>query len=131
MLNVCLSDLDTRNLLASKSPWHNALAVVREEREKSITAFGAVLIAAARGIDGLADRRCKDLSGGERRRLALVRALAIQPQVLLLDEPFADLDEDGINMVCDALAEASKATILVASPVSPPDRLGMRVFSLQ
>jgi ABC-type nitrate/sulfonate/bicarbonate transport system ATPase subunit len=82
------------------------------------------------GIDGLADRQCDDLSGGEKRRLALVRALAIQPQVLLLDEPFADLDEDGIHTVCDALDEASLATILVASPVPLPDRLGMRVFAL-
>jgi len=83
------------------------------------------------GIDRLADRPCDQLSGGEKRRLALVRALAIQPQLLLLDEPFADLDQDGIDTVCDALDEASGATILMASPVPLPERLSMRVFSLR
>lgn len=44
------------------------------------------------GIDHLANKRIVELSGGEQQRVALARAIITEPEVLLLDEPFSQLD---------------------------------------
>jgi energy-coupling factor transporter ATP-binding protein EcfA2 len=82
------------------------------------------------GIEHLVHRRCAHLSGGERRRLALARAFAIGAELLLLDEPLADLDQEGIDTVCRAISKASRSTILISSPVPLPDELTVQTYRI-
>ena len=56
-----------------------------------------------------------DLSGGERRRLQLVRLLMAEPNVLLLDEPTNDLDIDTLRRLEDLL-DGLAGTVIVVSP---------------
>jgi thiamine transport system ATP-binding protein len=62
----------------------------------------------------LAHRNVADLSGGEARRIALVRALAPRPQVLLLDEPLAGLDKQTHDSLMTDLARVLKETATTA-----------------
>ena len=69
------------------------------------------------GLEPLADRYPHTLSGGEQQRIALLRALAPRPRVMLLDEPFSGLDESLRQQLrletLELLKRSSAATLIV------------------
>lgn len=85
------------------------------------------------GLDErLASRRARELSGGERRRLELLRALVTEPRVLVLDEPLAGVDPGGavkIGEVIRGAADAGAAVLIadhrVREALGFSDRAGL------
>lgn len=69
-------------------------------------------------LEGFSRRFPSEISGGERQRVAVARALANNPSVLLADEPTASLDEENCEVVINAFKRANKefgATVVIAS----------------
>jgi tungstate transport system ATP-binding protein len=82
-------------------------------------------------IGELAGRSARKLSGGEARRVALARALVVEPEVVLLDEPFASLDAPTRQAITDdlerTLRERGTAAILVTHDAGEALRLADRI----
>ena len=74
--------------------WENAaLGLLMEGARRTDARRAALAMLERVGLDGAADRSLKVLSGGQRRRLGLARCLLGDPDLMLADEPTADLDE--------------------------------------
>lgn len=80
----------------------------------------------------LVDARAKRLSGGEQQRVALARALVLRPEVLILDEPTANLDPHNIRIIEGLLREQCEQTtvIMVTHNIFQAKRLADRVAFL-
>ncbi|WP_087658485.1 ATP-binding cassette domain-containing protein [Caballeronia terrestris] len=80
------------------------------------------------GLNG--DARSGSLSGGMRKRVALARALVVQPDVLLLDEPTNHLDFDGIRWLEDLLVTLRTGLLFITHDRAFLDRVATRIVEL-
>ncbi len=91
----------------------------RERSERWLARFG---------VAAMADRSPRTLSGGEAQRVSLARAFALEPEILLLDEPFSALDRPARDAITDdlarALAETGVTTLIVTHDRDEAARLG-------
>lgn len=73
---------------------------------------------AALGVDALAARKPRQLSGGQAQRVALARAVLLHPKVILADEPTASLDDEAARdalALLQATAQQAGATLVIAT----------------
>ena len=86
------------------------------------------------GLDQFRNARPSELSGGMRQRAALIRTLALNPELLLLDEPFSALDYQTRLQVCDdvyrIIRKEKKTIILVTHDLSEAISMADRVLIL-
>ena len=86
------------------------------------------------GLDKFRNARPSQLSGGMRQRAALIRTLALQPELLLLDEPFSALDYQTRLSVCEdiyrIIKKEQKTAVLVTHDLSEAISMADRIFVL-
>jgi len=90
-------------------------------------------VLAATGLDGLAHRGARQLSVGEQQRLALARAWALRPQVLLLDEPAASLDPGAsraLETAIRAIREDGTKIVMTTHDMAQARRMANEVLFL-
>lgn len=100
----------------------------KEARAQALRALERV------GLLALAQRNAKALSGGQQQRLALARAWALRPDVLLLDEPTASLDPAAkreVEALMAEFAEAGMTLIFSSHNLGQVKRLASRVIYLE
>jgi ABC-type sulfate/molybdate transport systems ATPase subunit len=104
-------------------------------RSAGLDRAGAQALLQSVGLGGLERRRPGQLSGGEQQRLAIVRALAGRPAVLLLDEPFSSVDRKTKDSLYHLLREVSPRvpgpTIYVTHHVDDAVSLADTVMTLE
>ena len=85
----------------------------------------------AMGIDSLAARRAGRLSGGEAQRVSLARAFVLDPELLLMDEPFSAVDPQTrsqlLEDISSLLAQDHRTTIIVTHNLKEAAQMGDRV----
>ncbi len=124
--------LQDAGLLPWKTVRQNAELSLRIQRRKDSTTVDEVL--AQLGLAGFERRFPGELSEGMKRRVGIARALALQPRVLLMDEPMANLDtltrEHIQNLVLNLWRDLGFTGVLVTHDMEEAVFLGQRIVVL-
>ena len=102
-----------------------------DSRERSMRIGSTLAIV---GLQGFEQRQATQLSGGESQRVALARALVLKPELLLLDEPTANIDSnslEGYETLLKGLPEFGVTVVFSTHDPSQSRRLGEEVLRLE
>ena len=118
-----------------RSIWDNVTLGLRVQRERDDAAYNHVRTLLERyGLASFAKKRPCQLSGGMRQRCALIRTLATEPEILLLDEPFSALDyQTRLAVSADIwriLRQEGKTALLVTHDIAEAVSMSDRVVVL-
>ena len=113
--------LQTYGLVPSLTAEENVAIALRARRTPPRQAAARALKSLQRlGVGDLAERLVTELSGGQLQRVAVARALAVDPDVLLADEPTSELDEHNRDMVVGELRlQADQGAVVVLATHDP------------
>lgn len=122
-----------RPMLLNESVWSNVTYGLRLRGHSDSSEHVSAVLEQV-GLEALAHQRARTLSGGEAQRVALARAMILQPEVLLLDEPTANLDPFNVTLI-EAIVrrlnqEQGTTLVLVTHNVFQAKRLADRVALL-
>lgn len=106
---------------------HN-IGTDRERRDKSVHVLSIV------GLEGLEDRYPEELSGGQKKRVALARAISMDPEVILYDEPTTGLDPIRADLINELILKLQSAlgttTIVVTHDMKSACKVADRIVML-
>lgn len=123
------------NLVPSLNVWENVAVVLeltgknrrgaRAEAEKVLTKLG---------LDERLNHRVDQLSGGEKQRVAVARALAMEPSLILADEPTANLDSKNghqvVELLCGIACRENRAVLIVSHDLRLRD-VAKRIITIE
>ena len=127
--------LQNDQLLPWKTIYENAVLGLRIQKIKDPAAYERVeRLLASYGLEDFRNSYPDQLSGGMRQRAALIRTLALSPDILLLDEPFSALDyQTRLNVSNDIgtiIKQEHKTALLVTHDLSEAVSMADRVIVL-
>ena len=112
-------------------PWHSALKNVMLAMERPSQQEAKQLLNALE-IEDAADTYPTVLSGGMKRRLALARAIAFSPDVLLLDEPFSGIDEQMKERIIPFIKKSAPLIVFATHDIKEATMMGaMSILTLR
>ncbi len=114
-MKMVTQDTDGLNIYAKV--WDN-IAVLMPNTDVKAKEEGTEKVLKQLNLTKLANKRVADLSGGEKQRVAIARALITQPEVLLLDEPFNQVDtsfREGLQQDIRQIVQDTGLTVIMVS----------------
>lgn len=103
------------NLIEGLTVKENITIALYAQKKAQESDLGVSEVLKSVDLSGYEDRHVNSISGGERQRIAIARALIKKPSIILADEPTGNLDSENSKLVFDYLKKISKDTLVIVA----------------